>query len=178
MADNDKTERRVLSAKELAKEQRRAAYQRQKSQRASDPRYLAMKAAAKEQRRAAYQRLKESRKAEAAASKRSSKERRANERAAELDALKAKHQHTNERAKLAASAEAGRVAAQSQTELGRAPFSGKAQGEAFSEPSSDAPMTQPQPVTQDTPSTADEIAESDAGLWKYVTWANNPKLLN
>lgn len=61
----DDSERRILSRKELARELRRAAYQKAKERRASDPRYLAMKEAAKEQRRAAYQKLKERRKAEA-----------------------------------------------------------------------------------------------------------------
>lgn len=59
-------ERRVLSRKAMAKEQRHAAYQRAKEHRATDPRYLAMKEAAKVQRRAAYQKVKERRKAVAA----------------------------------------------------------------------------------------------------------------
>jgi len=57
------TERRLLSRKEAAKEQRHAAYLKAKQRRASDPRYLAMKEAAKEQRRAAYQQVKERRRA-------------------------------------------------------------------------------------------------------------------
>jgi hypothetical protein len=68
MADDD-SERRVLSRKALAKEQRRAAYQKAKQRRDSDPRYLLMKQQAKEQRRAAYQKVKERRKAEAQAQK-------------------------------------------------------------------------------------------------------------
>jgi hypothetical protein len=56
-------ERRVLSQRELAKENRRVAYQGAKERRATDPRYLAMKEAARMQRRAAYQKAKERRKA-------------------------------------------------------------------------------------------------------------------
>ncbi len=97
---DDDAERRILTRKELAKEQRRAAYQRQKAQRATDPRYLAMKEAAKEQRRAAYQKLKEGRQAENVASKRAAKERRAVERNAQDDALEAKRRRTLERASL------------------------------------------------------------------------------
>jgi len=59
-------ERRSFSRKEIAKEQRHAAYQRAKAQRATDPRYLAMKEAVKVQRRAVYQKVKERRKAVAA----------------------------------------------------------------------------------------------------------------
>ncbi len=101
--DDDETERRILTRKELAKEQRRAAYQRQKAQRATDPRYLAMKEAAKEQRRAAYKKVKEGRQAESAASKRVAKERRVAERDAQDHALEAKHRRTAERVALAAS---------------------------------------------------------------------------
>ncbi len=60
---------RVLSRQELARERRRAAYQRAKEWRANDPRHLAAKEAAKEQRRAAYQRVKEQRRATAATDK-------------------------------------------------------------------------------------------------------------
>lgn len=70
---NDDSDRRILSRKALAKEQRRAAYQKAKERRDSDPRYLAMKQQAKEQRRAAYQKLKERRKAEADTQKRAAK---------------------------------------------------------------------------------------------------------
>jgi len=65
----DASERRILSQKELAKEQRHAMYQSAKERRATDPRYLAMKEAAKLQRRAAYQKVKEHRKAVAAEEK-------------------------------------------------------------------------------------------------------------
>jgi ribosomal silencing factor RsfS len=76
----DDSDRRVLSRKELAKEQRRAAYQKAKERRATDPRYLAMKEAAKEQRRAAYQKAKERRKAAAAEQKTKLKAERARQR--------------------------------------------------------------------------------------------------
>ena len=62
MSDDD-SKRRILSRKELAKEQRREAYQKAKERRAADPRFIAMKEAAKEQRRAAYQKVKQQRKA-------------------------------------------------------------------------------------------------------------------
>jgi hypothetical protein len=68
VSDDDST-RRILSRKELFREQRRAAYQAQKERRAQDPRYLAMKEAVKAQRRAAYQAQKERRKAEEATEK-------------------------------------------------------------------------------------------------------------
>jgi hypothetical protein len=70
-------ERRVLSRKELAREQRRAMYQRAKEWRATDPRHLARKEAAKEQQRAAYQQVKVQRKAVAAAEKAKRKAERA-----------------------------------------------------------------------------------------------------
>ena len=76
----DDSDRRVLSRKELAKEQRRTAYQRAKERRATDPRYLAMKEAAKEQRRAAYQKVKERRKAATADQKAKLKAERATQR--------------------------------------------------------------------------------------------------
>ena len=76
----DDSDRRVLSRKELSKEQRRTAYQKAKEWRASDPRYLAMKEAAKEQRRAAYQKEKERRKAVAAEQKAKLKAERATQR--------------------------------------------------------------------------------------------------
>jgi hypothetical protein len=53
----------VLSRKELARELRRAAYQRAKQARAADPRHQAMKEAAKQRRREMYQQVKERRKA-------------------------------------------------------------------------------------------------------------------
>jgi hypothetical protein len=65
----DDPERRVLSAKELARQRRHAMYERAKERRANDPRHLALKEAAKEQRRAAYQKLKAQRKAAAATAK-------------------------------------------------------------------------------------------------------------
>lgn len=69
-------ERRILSRKELAKEQRHAAYQSAKARRATDPRYLAMKEAVKVQRRAAYQKVKDRRKAAAADAKSKRKDER------------------------------------------------------------------------------------------------------
>jgi hypothetical protein len=81
-------ERRLLSRKEAAKEQRHAMYQRAKERQAADPRYLAMKEAVKEQRRAAYQKVKEHRKAVVADEKAKKKVERAVEctaRRAETD---------------------------------------------------------------------------------------------
>lgn len=72
MSDDD-SERRVLSRKELAKEQRKAAYQKAKERRASDPRHLAMNEAVKAQRRADYQKAKASRKTVASEAKASRK---------------------------------------------------------------------------------------------------------
>jgi cytochrome c5 len=76
----DDRERRVLSRKELAREQRRAIYQRVKEWRATDPRHLAMKEAAKQQQRATYQQVKVQRKAVAAAKKAKRKAERALQR--------------------------------------------------------------------------------------------------
>jgi hypothetical protein len=56
-------ERRVLSRRELAKENRHSAYRIAKERRATDPRYLALKEGARVQRRAAYQKAKDRRKA-------------------------------------------------------------------------------------------------------------------
>jgi hypothetical protein len=55
----------VLSRKELARLQRRAAYQRAKEWRAKDPKQIAMKLELKQRRRDAYQKVKERRKAAA-----------------------------------------------------------------------------------------------------------------
>jgi hypothetical protein len=76
----DDRERRVLSRKELAREQRRAMYQRAKEWRATDPRHLAMKEAAKQQQHAAYQQVKLQRKAVAVAEKAKRKAERALQR--------------------------------------------------------------------------------------------------
>lgn len=65
----DAPERRLLSRKEQAREQRHAMYQRAKERQATDPRYLAMKEAVKVQRRATYQKVKEQRKTAAAETK-------------------------------------------------------------------------------------------------------------
>lgn len=80
MSDDD-SERRILSRKELAREQRRAAYRRAKERWATDPRRLAMKEAAKERRRLAYQEVKARRKAVAADEKARLKGERATARA-------------------------------------------------------------------------------------------------
>lgn len=72
----DDSQRKILSRKELAKEQRRNAYQRAKERRAKDPRFIAMKEAVKEQRRAAYQKIKAKRKGEEAAAKANAKAKR------------------------------------------------------------------------------------------------------
>lgn len=75
MSDDD-SQRKILSRAELAKELRRAAYQRAKERRAKDPRFIAMKEAAKAQRREAYQQFKEKRKGEQAAAKANAKAQR------------------------------------------------------------------------------------------------------
>jgi hypothetical protein len=80
LPSTDDKERRVLSRKELAREQRRAMYQRAKEWRATDPRYLAMKEAAKQQQHAAYQQVKVQRKAVAVAAKAKQKAERALQR--------------------------------------------------------------------------------------------------
>ena len=85
MTDDEDDTRRILTRKELAREQRRAAYKKAKEQRAKDPRYLAQKEAAKEQRRAAYQKLKASRKAEAEKKKLAAKQLHAAQREAERE---------------------------------------------------------------------------------------------
>lgn len=163
--EDDDKERRVLTRKELAKEQRRAAYQRQKTQRATDPRYLAMKEAAKEQRRAAYQKVKQSRKAEAAASKQSTKERRAVERGAELTALQAKHQHSAGRARLAERAEPARSEAIAPREQGT---ESPSLGSAASRSSQSTGAEQRRP----------HVADDGVALWTHVTWGKAPKTLN
>ncbi len=76
----DDAERRVLSRKELAREHRRAVYQRAKQWRASDPRQLALKEAAKQRQRATYQKVKAQRKAKAEAKKEKQRAERARER--------------------------------------------------------------------------------------------------
>lgn len=81
----DDSERRILTRKELAREQRREAYQRAKEQRAKDPRYLAMKEAAKEQRREAYRKAKERRKAAEAEEKKKQKALHAKQVAQRMD---------------------------------------------------------------------------------------------
>ena len=72
---DDTSSPRVLSRKELAREFRRAAYQRAKKQRASDPKVLAMKEAAKVYRREAYRTAKERRKVDTAREKNEQAER-------------------------------------------------------------------------------------------------------
>ena len=79
----DDSERRILSRKEQAREQRHALYQQAKERRATDPRHLAMKEAAKERRRAAYQQVKEQRNVAAAAEKARRKAGRAAQRSEE-----------------------------------------------------------------------------------------------
>lgn len=76
---SDDNQRRILSRKELAKEQRREAYQKAKQRRATDPRHLALKEAAKAQRRAAYEQLKQGRTADAALKKNKASELRTGE---------------------------------------------------------------------------------------------------
>lgn len=75
------------SLKERARQIRRAAYERAKAQRASDPKYLAMKEAGKQQRRAQYQQIKEQRKAAAKAEKTQEKRARGEQRAQERAAV-------------------------------------------------------------------------------------------
>lgn len=72
--------RSVISRKELAREQRRQAYQRAKAQRAEDPKHLAMKEAAKVRRRELYQQVKERRKAGEAVEKAARAAKRTEER--------------------------------------------------------------------------------------------------
>lgn len=79
----DDSDQRVLSRKELAKVQRRAAYQKAKERRTTDPRYLALKEAAKEQRRAVYQKVKARRKAATADQKTKLKAERSTQRTEE-----------------------------------------------------------------------------------------------
>jgi hypothetical protein len=86
LTTGDVHEQRVLSRKELAKEQRHALYQSAKERRAADPRYLAMKETAKVQRRAVYQKVKERRKAAAADEKAKRKALRTTECARRRDA--------------------------------------------------------------------------------------------
>jgi hypothetical protein len=76
----DARERRILSRKELAREQRRAMYQRVKEWQATDPRHLAMKEAAKQRQRATYQQVKVQRKAVAEEEKAKWKAERAPQR--------------------------------------------------------------------------------------------------
>jgi hypothetical protein len=90
---SDDSDRRVLTRKELARAQRRAAYQRAKEQRASDPRILAMKEDAKQQRRAAYQKVKQARATEAATKKGKQKGLSARLRSVEALAAEVKAKH-------------------------------------------------------------------------------------
>ena len=76
-----------LSRKELARQLRRQAYQRAKERRAADPRHIALKEAMKKRRRALYERVKEQRKAVVAEQKMKKKEKRAEERAVNDEAL-------------------------------------------------------------------------------------------
>jgi hypothetical protein len=75
---------RKLSRKELARQQRRAAYLRAKEFRATDPKQIAFKEAMKQRRREANEVAKERRKA-AAAGERARREERQAERRATLD---------------------------------------------------------------------------------------------
>ncbi len=156
MSSDDDDARRILTRKELAKEQRQAAYQRAKEQRASDPRYQAMKQAAKEQRRAAYQRLKQSRKAEATATKAATKQRRVAEHDAEREQQRVNIQRTVQHVHDAQ----------------------RPQPAEAREPKPAPADDTPRPETEDTPGDAAGIADCDAGLWKYVNWATPPKTLN
>lgn len=79
MADEDTKARTVISRKELARELRKAAYQRAKAERAKDPKFLEMKQAYKLRQREAYARIKEERKRAA----REEKEKKAAERVEE-----------------------------------------------------------------------------------------------
>lgn len=68
MTRNDDTDPKdsKLTRKELARQQRRAAYERAKERQRSDPRMIALKEEMKRRRREAYQAVKERRKAAAA----------------------------------------------------------------------------------------------------------------
>jgi len=77
---NDDPKNGVESRREIAKRFRRAAYERAKAQRASDPKYLALKAAAKARRREIYKQVKEQRRAATRALKEKASVRKAEER--------------------------------------------------------------------------------------------------
>jgi cell division protein FtsN len=100
----DDSERRILTRKELAKEQRQAAYKKAKEQRATDPRHLAMKEAAREQRRAQYQKLKQGRAGETAAKKTKASKLRVVQRDTEVLASEAQSKRIAERCRAAAAA--------------------------------------------------------------------------
>jgi hypothetical protein len=77
----DDEDTRVISRKELGRLLRKRAYERQKAQRAKDPKFIAMKEAVKQRRRELYQREKERRKAVRAEEKAKERAKRAEERA-------------------------------------------------------------------------------------------------
>jgi hypothetical protein len=77
-----------LTRKEQARQSRRAAYQKAKERRATDPRMIAIKEAMKLRQRAAYQAAKERRKAAVAEQDRKQRERQAEMRAAREAAMK------------------------------------------------------------------------------------------
>jgi hypothetical protein len=80
MTDEPKHEK--LSAKERARQARRAAYLRTKEWRASDPRHQAMKEAAKQHRHEAYQAAKTRKKDATVERRRQQKDKEAEDRAA------------------------------------------------------------------------------------------------